>query len=162
MNSSYCSGTATRTRSVTNSCGGCSYSGWSTGSCYTWRSCSATTDSTACSNVSSSYCSGTAYRYRSVTNSCGGCSYSGWSGWDTSGCGSFVLVGCYKKAYSHNTSECDFYYSECGGSWGSCSPRHCAVVNVSACGGNSGYYARCDVIADERDSCRRNSNCDPV
>ena len=162
VSGSYCSGTAYRYRSVSGSCGSCSYSGWGswqTGGCTSYVSCTATTDSTACSNVSSSYCQGTAYRYRSVNSSCGSCSYSGWSGWDTGGCGSFVLVGCLKGTSSHNTSECNFYYSECGGSWGSCSPRHCVVVNVSACGGKNGYYARCDFIDSERNSCRRNPNC---
>ena len=84
-----CGGTQTMavqlTRSVTGTCGSCSYSSWnssfiwSTGGCKYSKSCTDT--STACTNVSSSYKSGTATR--TVTNSCGSCSYSSWN---TSSC----------------------------------------------------------------------------
>lgn len=61
------------------------YGQWCSGdvSC---ASCTQTTESTACTNVSSDYISGTATRTRSVTSACGSCSYSSWSSWITSGC----------------------------------------------------------------------------
>ena len=84
-----CAGTATRTRSVVETCGSCSYSdwaSWNTGACTYTQSCTETSESTSCSDVSDAYCSGTATRSRSVSNSCGSCSYGDWSSWNTSGC----------------------------------------------------------------------------
>ena len=84
-----CAGTQTRTRTVAGTCGSCSYNSWgswSTSGCSYTQSCTDTSESTACSNISSSYCSGTATRTRSVTGTCGSCSYGSWGSWDTSGC----------------------------------------------------------------------------
>ena len=85
-------------RDPSATCSGCSWPGWthySTSDNRSWpQTCRATSESTACSNVSSSYCSGTATRTRSVTGTCGSCSYSGWSSWNTSSCG-----GCCTPYY---------------------------------------------------------------
>ena len=73
-----CAGNQTRTRSVTDTCGGCSYNSW--GSWNTWdctytQSCTDT--STDCSNVSDDYPCGTAKR--TVTNNCGMCAYGNYN-----------------------------------------------------------------------------------
>ena len=114
VSSSYCTGTATATRSVTGSCGSsCSYgdwSSWNTGNCCGYYSCTDTSTSTACSNVSSSYCSGTATTTRSVSSNCCGCSYGGWASWNTSGCTSYA--SCNSRNYTSSTQA----YGACGGS----------------------------------------------
>ena len=97
-------------RDLSNNCNSCDYGSWvhydtSDSRQYT-QSCTATGDSTACSNVSSSYCAGTATRSRSVTGTCGSCSYSDWGGWSTGGCTPWV--GCDRQ-YTSNT-----YYGNCG------------------------------------------------
>ena len=84
-----CAGTQSRTRSVTGTCGSCSYSNWgswSTSGCSYTQSCTETSESRNCSGNVTNACAGTQTRTRTVAGTCGSCSYSNWGSWSTSGC----------------------------------------------------------------------------
>ena len=173
VNSNYCKGTATATRSVTGSCSnkGCTYSSWSswnTGGCTSYVSCTATGDSTACSNVSSSYCSGTATRTKTTTNylKCCGSSCTGvysstsYGTWNTNSCVSAPT--CTYKFVGHpqgpmSSSACNTHRSTVYNNYSnvgfvsSCSKStQGRCQSVSSCSGSgSNYYftvTTCDCV----------------
>ena len=120
-----------RTRSVTGSCGSCSYSGWNDSGCSYTQSCTATSESRNCVGNVSGVCGGTQTRTRSVTGSCGSCSYSGWGNWGgscsyTQSC-TYTDAACSSISSAYNKGDASRSVTgTCGGcSYSNWDTRNC-------------------------------------
>ena len=131
-----------RTRSVTGSCGSCSYSGWNDSGCSYTQSCTATSESRNCVGNVSGVCGGTQTRTRSVTGSCGSCSYSGWGNWGGS---------------CSYTQSCTYTDAACSSISSAYNKGDASRSVTGTCGGCS--YSNWDTSRCSCDGCNINGTC---
>ena len=131
--SNACAGTYRQhyNRSVTDNCGGCSYSGWNHYDTSNWCSYYQSCDRQYTSNTYYGNCGSgslTYYYYKDASNTCASCTYGDWVHYSSSGDGRQWLQSCDSRQYTSSgdsSGACSgeiryYYYRDLTNSCNSC------------------------------------------